>query len=130
MAQHTPGPWIADSFATQNDRVTRVCTYDGTATYYHRGTSICEAYTNHDEPDNDDDRLIGIVEAEANARLIAASPELLDVAEAAILFHSGGGWDAEKQARWSALTRGRDATTKGLCDFAREILAKARGEAV
>ena len=65
---------------------------------------------------------------EANARLIAAAPNLADVAEATALFHSGGEWDDTKRLRWVQLTGSEEATTKALCDFARATLARATGD--
>jgi hypothetical protein len=72
VSGHTPGPWIADDFAMEFDRRTHVGTYDGTPTYYHRNDSICECYVT-----DTDGGKIGTLEAEANARLIAAAPDLL-----------------------------------------------------
>ena len=56
--------------------------------------------------------------------LIAAAPELAGVAEALLLFHSVD-WDEEKRKRWTELTGEIEATTKILCDFARDALKKA-----
>jgi hypothetical protein len=59
--------------------------------------------------------------------------ELLCVARAVILFHSGGAWTPEKAAEWEHLLHPLlgdepfDATTKTLCDAARAAIAKARG---
>jgi hypothetical protein len=74
--QFTPGPWIADEFCEENDQCTRVGTYDGTPLYYHRTATIALCQTNHDDDEPDTIPRIGIVEAEANAKLIAAAPDL------------------------------------------------------
>ena len=65
----------------------------------------------------------------ANARLIAAAPNLRDVAEALILFHSGDPWDETKRLRWLQLTGADEATTKTLCDLARAAIAKVEDTA-
>jgi hypothetical protein len=41
--------------------------------------------------------------------------------ELVLLFHSGSAWD-KQQMRWNELTGGREATTRVLCDCAREAL--------
>lgn len=48
------------------------------------------------------------------------------VASAIICFHSGLPWTKETQASWEALTGRKEATTKSLCDFAREVLGIER----
>jgi hypothetical protein len=45
------------------------------------------------------------------------------LARALLLFHRGSPWTADNGAEWHALTGSYDATTKVLCDLAREILA-------
>jgi isopentenyl phosphate kinase len=50
-----------------------------------------------------------------------------DVAELVLLFHGGGSWSDEKSKRWEELTENREATTRTLCDCAREAL-KAEAE--
>lgn len=66
----------------------------------------------------------GDPEADAYGRLFVAAPDLAAVAEALLLFHSASPWDADKAARWKALTGQESATTKVLCCFARAALAK------
>ena len=79
----TPGPWIADDFCEENDQCTRVGTYDGTPTYYHRTTTIAYCQTNFGDDLDDNGPEIGIVTAEANARLVAAAPDLYRAMELA-----------------------------------------------
>ncbi len=62
------------------------------------------------------------------ARLAEAARTLERAAVATLLFHRGGQWTPEDAAQWRMLTGGDDASTKGLCDFARAAIAKARGE--
>ncbi len=120
MAAHTPGPWIAElnrSSFGPNGRFT-VCK-DVTS---GERTLICEmphAFARRSQA----------AESEANARLIAAAPNLRDVAEALILFHSGDPWDETKRLRWLQLTGADEATTKTLCDLARAAIAKTEDAA-
>lgn len=87
----TPGPWVADDFCMQDGRQVRVGTTDGSPHYYHRTATICEAYVKHprlgDEMDVGEPA-IGIITAEANARLIAAAPDLYAAADEAHAFLS------------------------------------------
>lgn len=98
-SKHTPGPWVAVRFSTG---------------------FVIDAPLPH--------RSVGEAKTEADARLIAAAPDLLAVTEAVLLFHSGGAWDPAKAARWTELTGSDEATTKALCDAARAAIAKARSE--
>lgn len=73
----TPGPWTSDGFAMEDDAQVRVCTTNGTETYYHTCAHIAECGTNYTgDPDVDDLRpgepQIGVVQAERNAAFIAA----------------------------------------------------------
>lgn len=47
-----------------------------------------------------------------------------DIGRATILFHGGGEWSAEKANEWYCLTGTDEATSKVLCDFIRQCLAK------
>jgi hypothetical protein len=47
---------------------------------------------------------------------------LHDVIEVVLLFHAGGQWTLERRVRWEMLT-GREATSKSMCDWLREIRA-------
>lgn len=117
-AQFTPGPWIADEFCEEGDRSTRVGTYDGTKLYYHRTATIALCQFNDDEPERPDGvPVIGVVAAEANARLVAAAPDLHEAAADALAgwryirqFHGdlpGVGWDRVEQALTAALAKVR-----------------------
>ena len=48
-----------------------------------------------------------------------------DVCRALLLFHSGGPWTAERRVEWNDLIGEREATTRILCDAARQALATA-----
>ena len=66
---------------------------------------------------------------EANARLIAAAPQMLEALKAVVLFHSGSPWNEAKALEWQRLTGILDgATTKALCGFVRSAIAAATGE--
>ena len=72
-AKHTQGPWIAKA-GTGRWNVT---TSDKPRTF-----NICSINTDR-------------VEQEANAKLIAAAPELLDIAKQALALHPS--WDAARE---------------------------------
>jgi hypothetical protein len=48
------------------------------------------------------------------------------LARAVLLFHRGGEWTADNKAEWEALTGSTEATTRTLCDVAREMLVDER----
>ena len=53
------------------------------------------------------------------------TPTLPAALEAVLLFHSGGPWNDAKNQRWRLLTGHDEATTRVLCDTAREALEAA-----
>jgi hypothetical protein len=120
LPQFTPGPWIADGFCEENEQATRVGTYDGSPTYYHRTATIAFCQTNHDDDKYGDVPTIGIVAAEANARLIAAAPELYEALENVLAkaVQSHDAWDIDDA--WRQWEDSRDR--------AQAALAKARGD--
>ena len=46
------------------------------------------------------------------------------LAKMIIIFYSSG-WDQGKQSEWDEVSEGKPATTKTLCDTAREVLKSA-----
>jgi len=114
-SQHTPGPWEITSRQLTMQTVT------------HKGNDICDVWN------LDADRLIDSEQMEANARLIAAAPELLDALIAIstnphinlgdLVYNvreaEGEGWDGPAVSAWS------DA-----CEQVKAAIAKAKGEAL
>lgn len=100
MSKHTPGPWFA-----QAGYLTIYNLSDGTV-----GTTCALAKVLREQPGDD--------QAEANARLIAAAPELYDAAEAALnallaCCVPAGGVDDRKaivEAQWMLRAAIRKAT--------------------
>ena len=45
------------------------------------------------------------------------------LARAVLLFHRGGRWTGQDRNEWVMLTGEEEATTKVLCDLAREMMA-------
>jgi hypothetical protein len=48
------------------------------------------------------------------------------LARAVLLFHKGGEWTPDNLAEWRVMTGSMEATTKVLCDVAREVLVDER----
>ena len=88
---HTPGPWLADNVNTQDDSVTAIWQDDGTDDYYHRMPQIGECFWDPHGSETFDARPLTLAEAEANARLIAASPLLLQCCIKALAAWEGTG---------------------------------------
>ena len=82
VSQHTPGPWVLDEVRTDSGRAFRI----GAGEMLRAGKGCCIIYDDHGHGDN---------ERKANARLIAAAPELLialqSAAHALDCLHPDGG---------------------------------------
>jgi hypothetical protein len=50
--------------------------------------------------------------------------ELLTATKLVLLFHSNVRWTEDNLRHWLAVTGGKDATTKSLCDHIRAVIAK------
>jgi hypothetical protein len=75
--KHTPGPWVVNDFCTEGGADTAVWTSHDP----HTAKSICEChYTTARQRLSGEDGCHQL-EAEANAKLIAAAPELLAIAK-------------------------------------------------
>ena len=89
MSKFTPGPWIADSVNTLDDSVTAVWQNDGRGDYYLRTAQVCECLWSSQEDRETGENDPTLAEAEANARLIAAAPDLLSaLVESNKILHS------------------------------------------
>ena len=103
--EHTPGPWDYDP--TGDDK--RICVGIGLVDGPN-GYDVAEVYSDDCDPD----------EALANARLIAAAPDLLEALEGLLVFAE----DAETKALVG------DEGCLWPCEEARTAIAKARGSAM
>lgn len=92
MSQHTPGPWEIDQAIRHG------------FTVYSEQSGFIVGYM-------DEEGRYGAVESEANARLIAAAPDLLEALETIV-----------------ATERDRHGYHPAWTDQARAAIAKARGE--
>lgn len=54
--------------------------------------------------------------------LLSRITELEAALRLPLLFH-GGGWDAQKQAKWKAITGGNDPSSHAMCEHIRKVLA-------
>lgn len=98
---HTPGPWLFDTFSRGvNDPRSPVKTERGYFVQQKRGLDVCELRTQASRPAE---------ETKANARLIAAAPELL-------------------QALKRLLRESDDGITIGGVEDAQAAIAQATGE--
>lgn len=108
MSKHTPGPW----------GISRIC-----STVVHAGEKERGIATTGGHQDNSVDAEELLAENEANARLIAAAPDLLDELERAI-------GELEKAAQYVG-QRDLGAAMAMACNNIerRKLVAKAKGEA-
>lgn len=67
------------------------------------------------------------VPTEEAARKICAVPGLIGLARAVLLWHRPM-WGDEERSEWTRLTGQEEATSRSLCDFARQVLAKTEGK--
>lgn len=115
MSKHTPGPWEVKSGMSCR-RVED--THGGAVTiiYNHQeyNGEACGSITSQNKTDD---------ELQANARIIAAAPELLEACEALLVMmgKQGGHRKLDDQLTWRANDEKAEAT-------ARAAIAKAKGE--
>jgi hypothetical protein len=108
MSKHTPGPWISDDVGPSDIRRYVVANSSSSAGF----RVIAELYLSDTW---DDFRK----EAEANARLIASAPDLLEALEMAL--------DELMDAGFSADISGSKPVSDALI-FGADVIAKAKGE--
>jgi L-alanine-DL-glutamate epimerase-like enolase superfamily enzyme len=103
--QHTPGPWIGagPSFGDQFPRYTTEITTEDER-YGDGHIQICELPFHHHDEEN-----------EANARLIAAAPDLLGALQNML-------------AQYNTVHGTGDMEMQSAIDFAHKAIAKATGE--
>lgn len=114
MSGHTTGPW----FVEQNEKtpiyVSPVSRYEQIA--------ICNVMVIDEDPEDDSGEWFNGDQTKANARLIAAAPELLEALEAVTKMAIAG--DEYSYADW-----GKDYVEDPRVTNAKAAIAKARGEA-
>ena len=108
-AQHTPGSWKAFGRGVFAGEV-----------------QVGDAAHPRDVEDQPDGKFpTDYDECIANARLIAAVPDMLAALQAVLLFHSGSPWTPEKAEEWYRLCGEREETTRNLGEVVRAAIAKA-----
>lgn len=149
-AQHTPGPWfIQQELAMQRegcgqDEITedllledQYCIYSGNPKECTRGIlaghsgHICDIDSDVDDFDDDEDAVRAT--ALANARLIAAAPELLAELRAAhqIIRHALALMTPEQKLEWGRLNAAADVEGEGItrANERADLLARLEGVA-
>ena len=126
--KHTPGPWTVDE---TYDEPSDIVAPDGFAVAQVDAQPVLNGWHEKlggahwsERPGKayiDRPR----AEVEANARLIAAAPEMKEALGLVLRFHAGGLWTPENAEEWERITGSRDATTKAMCDHIRAVLRKA-----
>jgi hypothetical protein len=112
MTKHTPGPWHVNSVdGSQWAVIGPATTHQGCGAY------ICDMVNGSLEIN----AYIGHLEADANARLVAAAPELLAQLQTALRYieHIGA----------NCTERGQGHPQQALVDSIRNAIAKAEGRA-
>ena len=110
MSKHTPGPWISESPTRDGTSVKSTAALFSTVAWCGAG-SIWSSSGSYE---------ISHEEAEANARLIAAAPDLLEVAKLLLDFYN-------LETQLFVEKYGHGITTRILGDRARAAIAKATG---
>jgi hypothetical protein len=85
MSKHTPGPWTTDDINIDNDELLRIARKSISGKQEWE-SPIAECFFDDAETLAEVANGIGLVTALANARLIAAAPELLEALEGTLHF--------------------------------------------
>jgi hypothetical protein len=111
MTKHTPGPW-------QVHRTGLVVTFDGASSVAYPGEDRCQAFANGDE-----------LRGQANAKLIAAAPDLLEALKQMVeLFdHCGLNGLMLSAGRRHGWTGAHVQERMAACGAARAAIVRAEG---
>lgn len=114
MAKHTPGPWMVGGIYPKGEEDRRAITADD-GTKYHRRRTVARVVTPTGYADTHP-------EIEANAHLIAATPEMYEALKS-LIYTASKLWDMVKPIKDSDAV----IATHPIIEKAKAALAKAEG---
>lgn len=124
MSKHTPGPWAIEALRYEGARIVAGPTYDKSS----RPVGWVAADDTMEEASTGRIREVMSDEANANARLIAAAPELLEALRG--LLRDGIALDLNESRRWHYNGDRRIENFRDSCPMClgRAAIAKAEGK--